>query len=38
MVYFFLAVALAIAFTNYVKIIELEERIKKIENKIKWWL
>jgi hypothetical protein len=38
MIYFLLALALAVAFANYVKIIELEERIKKIENKIKWWL
>jgi len=38
MVYFFLAVALAIAITSYIKIIELEGRIKNIEEKIKWKL
>jgi hypothetical protein len=37
MVYIFLSIALAIALTSYVKVVELEKRIKEIEGKIKWW-
>jgi hypothetical protein len=37
MVYIFLAVAFALAFASYVKVVELEKRIKEIERKIKWW-
>jgi hypothetical protein len=38
MIYFLLALALAVAFANYVKIIELDNRLKKIEDKMRWWL
>jgi|GEM_PF-5767853 hypothetical protein len=38
MVYILVAVALGLAFASYVKTIELEERIKRIENKMRWWI
>jgi len=38
MIYFLLALAFAVAFANYVKIIELDNRLKKTEDKMRWWL
>jgi hypothetical protein len=37
MIYVLLAIALGLAWASYVKVIEHESRIRKLEEKMKWW-
>jgi hypothetical protein len=37
MIYVLLAIALSLALASYIKVIEFESRIRKLEEKMKWW-
>jgi uncharacterized membrane protein YwzB len=37
MIYIILAVALGLALASFIKVIEYEDRIRKLEEKMKWW-
>jgi hypothetical protein len=37
MIYVLLAIALGLALASYIKVIDHEDRIRKLEEKMKWW-